>query len=710
MLTLIRRSSALLLAGALWAGPLAAGERPTYPPTRVAPVVETLHGVEVPDPYRWLEQADDAEVQAWTEQQNALTRRYLDGFKELRTALTMRLEELNRANVASSPRIFKDRYFFLKREGLQNHPVLYVRKGSIDAAPRVAIDPNTFSADGTVALDWWYPSPDGTLIAYGKSGSGSEKSTLYLRDVDGGNDTTLVIPNTRACTVAWDEDGAGFHYIRYPEAGTVPPGDENYYRHVYYHKFGTEVHDDPKVFGGGRAKEEWNNVSTSSDYKWRFLSNSLDWTKNDLYVRGPDDAEFRPLAIGLEGRFGGDAYDGKLYLLTNYHAPRYRIIVVDPANPVESAWRDAVPEQPGVIESFSIIGGRLVLNILESAHSRLSIHELDGRHVADIALPTMGTVEGVEGRPDGNDVYFSFQSFAYPPTVFRYDLKEQKLATIEQLDLKLDYDAFETRQLWFNSRDGTRVPMFVIHKKGLAQDGGNPTILYGYGGFDVNITPVFSRTIYPWLERGGVYASANLRGGGEFGKEWHVAGRLGNKQNVYDDMIAAAEKLIADGYTRPEKLAARGGSNGGLLMGALLTQRPELFKAIHCAVPLLDMIRYHNFSIARLWIPEYGSAEDHAAFKWLLSWSPYHNVKPGTKYPATLFTTADSDSRVDPMHARKMAALLQAATGADAPILLWVESKAGHGAGKPLSKRIESDVDWLTFFLWQLGMTEAGAQ
>ncbi len=688
----------------------ALADKPPYPATRSEDVVDTLHGVRVADPYRWLEKADDPEVQAWTEQQNAFTRKYLDGFGEVRAALTKRLEELFAANVGSAPQVFKDRYFFVKREGLENQPRLYVRKGASDAAPKLVIDPNTFSADGTVAIDWWYPSPDGTLIAYGKSASGSEKSTLYLRDVDGANDTTLVIPNTRACTVAWDADGAGFYYVRYPSEGDVPPGDEVYYRHVYYHKFGTEVKDDPKIFGEGRPKEEWNNVSASSDNQWVFLSNSLDWSKNDLHLRGPADKAFRPIAVGLDGQFSGDVYDGKLFLHTNYNAPRYRIVVADPADPAESGWKDIVPEGKGVIQSFAIIGGKLVLNILENAYSRIAIYEPTGEHVGDVELPALGTVGEVNGAPDAPGLFFSFQSFAYPPTVFRYDLKEKKLDTIDRLDVAVDLDAFETRQVWFESKDGTKVPMFVIHKKGLSLDGGNPTILYGYGGFDQSITPTFVRTVFPWLERGGVYASVNLRGGGEFGKEWHLAGRLDKKQNVYDDMIAAAEKLIADGYTRPDRLAARGGSNGGLLMGAMMTQRPDLFRAIHCAVPLLDMIRYHNFSIARLWIPEYGSADDATQFKWLLAWSPYHNVKPGVKYPATLFTTADSDSRVDPMHARKMAALVQAATSSSAPILLWVESKAGHGAGKPLSKRIESDVDWLTFFMWQLGMADGSPQ
>lgn len=688
----------------------AGAQRPEYPATRTAAVVDELHGVKIADPYRWLENSDDPQVQAWTEKQNTLTRRCLDHFAEQRAQLTKRLEELHAANVGSPPTIYGKRYFFRKRDGLQDHAVLYVRDGGLDAKPKVVLDPNTFSEDGTVALDWWHPSPDGALLVYGKSAGGSEKSTLYLRDVKTGTDLALIIPHTRHAAVAWDRDRQGFTYTRYPTPGTVPPGDENYHRGVYYHKFGTHPEDDPQVRGAGRPKEEWPDVRNSSDDRYQFLTTSIDWAKNDLYIRKMGEQEFGPVAVGLDGQFSAEVLDEKLFIRTNYQAPRYRIVVTDLANPAPDNWQDVIPQQKCVIDGFAIADGKLVVAMMENAYSRLLIHEPDGKLIKEIELPTLGSAAGLSGRPDRPELFFSFQSFAYPPVVFHYDLRKHTMEAIDRMEVDVALDQYETRQVWFNSKDGTRVPMFVTHKKGLKLDGNNPTVLSGYGGFDISLTPRFYRGCIPWLDRGGVWAVANIRGGGEFGKEWHLAARLEKKQNSFDDFIAAAEKLIADGYTRPERLAARGGSNGGLLVGAMMVQRPELFRAIHSAVPLLDMLRYQNFKIARLWIPEYGSAEDPDQFKFLYQYSPYHHVKEGIGYPAVLFTTADGDSRVDPMHARKMAARMQAASASDRPLLLWVETKAGHGAGKPLTKYIRDQVDVWTFLMWQLGVFDQAPQ
>ncbi len=690
--------SLLLLAAAAFA------QRPAYPPTRTVDVVDEVHGVKIPDPYRWLENSDDPAVQKWTEEQNALTRRLLDQFKPQREALAKRLEELHAANVSSVPAIFGDRYFFTKREGLQNHAVLYVCEGSRTAEPRAVLNPNTFSDDGTVALDWWSSSPDGSLLAYGKSASGSEKSTLYLRDVKTGQDLDLVIPYTRYCSIAWDTDARGFTYTRYPEPNTVPPGDENYFRHVYYHKFGTDWKSDPKIWGDGQPKEVMADVSDSSDYRYQFLTVAWGWAKNDLYVRKTGETQFRPVAVGLEALTGADALGDNLIIRTNYQAPRYRIAIAPIDKPEPDNWKDVIPEQPGVINNFEIVDGKLAVRLMENAYSRLRLYEPSGQLIKDIELPTLGSVGALSARPDRPELFFDFQSFAYPPVVFRYDTRTQATTEIDRMKVKLDLDRYETRQVWFKSKDGTRVPMFVTHKKDLKLDGNNPTVLYGYGGFNGSQTPSFYRGGIPWLDAGGVWAVACIRGGGEFGEDWHKAAMLDKKQNCFDDFIAAGEKLIADGYTSKERLGARGGSNGGLLTGAMMVQRPDLFRAIDCAVPLLDMVRYHNFKIARLWIPEYGSAEDPDQFKYLYAYSPYQHVKPATAYPAVLFTTADSDSRVDPMHARKMAAAMQAATTSDRPILLWVETKAGHGAGKPLSKYIEDQVDVWTFFMWQLGV------
>jgi prolyl oligopeptidase len=682
----------------------ASAQKLTYPQTRVEPVVEEIHGVKVTDSYRWLENGGDPQVQTWTAAQNAVTRQYFDRYPKAREELAGRLRELYAAGRTSTPVLYGKNYFYTQRSGQQNHAVLYVREGGYSKDPRVVIDPNTFSADGTVAMDWWYPSPDGAFIGYGVSANGDEKSTLHLRDVKTAGDTVLTIPNTRYCSVAWDKEGGGFLYTAYPAPGSVPPGDENYYRHVYYHKFGTLVKNDPKVFGADLPKEALVGVTNSGDYRYVFLSTAVDWAKNDLYFRRASDKQFKPLVVGLDGQFDADALDNQLIVRTNYKAPRYRIVALDPDQPAEADWREIIPEGKGSIQSMELAGGKIVVNVLEDVYAHLRVYDAAGKLLKELELPTLGTVTGLSGRPDRADLFFTFESLVYPPVIFKYNTETDELREYEKSTLNVDATAYETKQVWFNSKDGTRVPMFVVYKKDLKLDGNNPALLTGYGGFDISSTPTFSEGRLPWLEHGGVFAVANLRGGGEFGREWHLAGRLDKKQNCFDDMIAAAEKLVADHYTRPEKLAIRGGSNGGLLMGAVLTQRPDLFRAVVCEVPLLDMLRYHRTQIARLWIPEYGTAENADQFKYLYAYSPYQHVQPGTKYPAILLATADSDSRVDPMHARKMAALLQASTASDHPVLLRVETKAGHGAGMPLTKRIDEQVDALVFTMAELGM------
>jgi len=695
-----------LAALTLGLGSNAAEPELAYPSTRTSDTVETIHGIAVHDPYRWLENAADSEVQKWTQQQNALTRQTLDAFAAERAQLTTRLAELNAGGRTSSPVVRDDQYLYAKRTGDQNHAALYLRSGSLNADPTVALDPNTFSTDGTVALDWWHPAPDGKLILYGQSAGGSEKSTLYLHDAANNATLSLRIPNTRACTVAWEPGYRGFYYTRYPEPGSVPAGDENYYRRVYYHKLGTDWPADPLVFGEGRSKTEWPVVYASGDDRYVLLIAEQGWTRNDLFLAEMGATEFKPVVTGRDALCeDADVLGDTLYLRTNLDAPRYRIVAVDVAHPEPENWRTIIPEGPNTIEQLRIVGGKLVLSTMEDASSRLAIHDTDGTLLKQIELPTLGTVAGLSGRQDGHELFFQFESFVYAPTVFRYDLTDDQLTVFDRSGVQFAWDDYVTEQVWFNSKDGTRVPMFVVHRRDFERNGQAPTILYAYGGFNISLTPYFQERRLPWLERGGIYAIANLRGGGEFGEDWHRAGMLGNKQHVFDDFIAAAEKLIADGYTSSAKLAIRGGSNGGLLIGAAVVQRPDLFKAANSAVPLLDMVRYQNFSIAKLWIPEYGDPADAEQFRWLYAYSPYHHVEKGVKYPAVLFTTADSDSRVDPMHARKMAAAMQAATASDNPVLLWVETQAGHGAGKPVSKRIDEDVDFLTFFMWQLGMT-----
>ncbi len=676
----------------------------TYPLTPVHAVTDTLHGDAIVDPYRWLEKGDDPAVEAWTDAQNAFTKETLAKWPG-RAALTERYRKLFAVTTATSVGVYGKRVFVERKDGLQNQPVYEVHEGAWDAPAKIAIDPNTFRADGTVAMDWQYPSPDGALVAYGKSEGGSEHSTLYVRDVRSGKDLSEAIPNTQACSVAWDPDGRGFHYTRHPEKGEVPAGEELFYQRVFHHRLGDDPKNDPMTWSGeGAPIQEFRDVYGSSDHAWLFISVSTDWAKNDLYVRSAGTADrFLPVAQGLEGRTDGDAAHGELFLRTNVGAERYRIVRAAPGARGPEDWQVVVPEQKGVLMSFLIAGDRLIVNVSENATSQVKIFGLDGSLQREVTLPSLGTVDGLAGEPGGKEFFFRFTSFANPSMIYRYDMTKGTLAPIARRELPFNPAAYESRQVWVTSKDGTQVPMFLVHKKGLTLDGKRPTILYGYGGFEVSETPEFRAALMPWLDAGGVWCDANLRGGGEFGRAWHEAGRLEQKQNVFDDYYACAEWLVAHGVTTASRLATHGGSNGGLLVGAAITQRPELWGAAVCEVPLLDMLRYQDFSIARYWIPEYGSSEDAAQYKFLRAYSPYQNVKPGLTYPPTLFTAGASDARVDALHARKMAALLQA-DGAGGPFLLRVEDRAGHGQGKPTTKRIDAAVDVYGFLMSRFDM------
>lgn len=678
-----------------------------YPETAIDPIVDVLHGAEVPDPFRWLEASDDPRVQAWTDAQNALTRETLQAVPG-REALRDRLTELLSMGVITAPRIRSQaeggsRYFYQRREGTQNQPILYWRDG-LRGSDHVLVDPSSFSEDGTSALDWWYPSPDGRLLAYGISQQGSEKSTLRVRVVETGEELPDEIPHTRYASLAWLPDAGGFYYTRYPEPGSVAPGEENYWRKAFFHALGTPWREDPEVFGEGRAREEMLSLALSPDGRWLAVSVQEGWARNDLYLldRQASAAAFVPIAERMDALFLPEVQNHALYLRTNLDAPRYRIFHVDPEQPARDAWTEIVPETRDVLDGHDVVGGQLVCEYLRNASSALQLRALDGALLREIELPAIGTVAGWGGEWDGDELLFGFVSFTYAPSVFRHEISTGTTELWDRVQAPIDPDRFVVRQVWCTSRDRTPISLFVIHRKDLVLDGDRPTLLYGYGGFNVSLTPSFVRGAYNLLERGGVYVMANLRGGGEYGEEWHRAGMLANKQNVFDDCIAAGEYLIAQGYTRSERLALMGGSNGGLLVGAVVTQRPELFRAAVCAVPLLDMVRYHLFRIARLWIPEYGDPDNAEQFETLFAYSPYHHVTDGEHYPAMLITAAESDTRVDPLHARKFAARLQAAQGSEHPVLLRLETKAGHGAGKPLSKVIDEQVDLWGFLLSEL--------
>jgi prolyl oligopeptidase len=568
------------------------------------------------------------------------------------------------------------------------------------------LDPNALDPDGTTALDWYYPSEDGRLLAYGLSEDGSERSVLHLLDLDTLEPLPDRIPDTRAADLAWLPDGSGFYYTRYPAPGTVSDGDEQYHRSLYHHQLGRDPADDALVFRPA-VKEHWPGVSLSPDGRWLLISVARTFDETDLYLRdltlgGP----LVPVAENLPALFEGQVVRNRLYIRTNIEAPTYGLYEADPLRPGREAWRTLVPpREDAVLEHVAVTREHLALGYLERATSRLVLTRLDGSSARDVPLPAIGSVYGTGSEPDGDELFYGFSSWSVPPSVLRIDLSSETQTEWQRVETDVDTSGIEISQVTYPSRDGTPITMFVVAPRGISRDGRSPVYLTGYGGFNISMTPAYSRSLLLWVECGGILAVPNLRGGGEYGEHWHQDGMLGRKQNTFDDCIAAAEWLIAEGYTSPARLALAGGSNGGLLAGAVLTQRPDLFRAVIIQVPLLDMLRYHHFLLARLWIPEYGSADDAEQYRWLRAYSPYHHVTPGTAYPAVLLATAESDTRVDPLHARKMAARLQAATASDHPVLLRLEAQAGHGAGKPLTKLVEELTDSWSFVVHELGVT-----
>jgi len=683
---------------------------PSAPPmAKVDPVEETVQGHKIVDPYRYLENADDPATTLWVDHELAYTRSLLDPLPG-REKINARLTQLLSIGSIGIPQAGGKYYFHTRRDAGQNQPILYVREG-LNGEDRVLLDINKLSADGTVALDWWYITEDGKYLAYGTSPNGSEESTLRIIEPATGKTLPDTIERTNAASLAWLLDDSGFYYTRYPKKGEVPEGQEVYHRRVFFHALGTDPAKDPLIFGEGRKIEEWPDISLSDDDRWLVIAAGDGITKVNLFLldRQSKNAPVE-ITTGKDSLYGAEVFRNKLYIMSNEGAPHFRVFVADAANPKREHWKELIPESDAVMQGASVAGGKLLVQYEHNVASELKVFSLDGKKLAEIPQPALGNVYEVSNRYDRNELFFGFQSFTVPPSIYRYDLESGSSTLWARVDApSIDPSAYDVRQEWYRSKDGTKVPMFIVAKKGLVRDGKNPTLLTGYGGFDVSNSPAFARSAYLWMEHGGVYAVANIRGGAEFGEDWHRAGMLDKKQNVFDDFIAAAQYLIAEKYTSPEHLAIIGGSNGGLLMGAMITQRPDLFRAVVCQVPLLDMLRYQNFKIAKLWVPEYGSANDPRQFDWLYAYSPYHHVKPGVEYPAILFMTADSDSRVDPSHAKKMAALMQAeaknGASRERPILLRIDNKAGHGMGKPVNKVVEESTDVYSFLFWQLGMT-----
>lgn len=683
----------------------------TYPPTRRTDLVETLHGVEVADPYRWLEDAEAAETRAWVEAQNALTRAALDGPE--RDALVRELTGV--FNYARTTTLVRrcGRLFFTQNPGLLNQPRLYARDRGSDE-DRVLLDPNLLSTDGTMALTAFEPSPDGELVAYALSAHGSDRQIIRVLDARLGTDGADLLEHVKFASIAWTPDRDGFYYLRFPAAGTVAPEDAEYFGRICFHRLGEPQAADDLVFETPGRKDIVPMVEVTADGRWVVITaqrGASDDSEVHLIDRRDCGDGASPAARAIVTGFNA-AYDfieaagGQLFFRTTQDAPRGRIVSIDPEN-LRAGMREIVPQSEHRLSSGVMARDTLVLTYLENAGDRLRRFALDGSPLGDIPLPGIGSIVSIDAELDDEEVRFVFTSFTQPPTafIFRASVTGEALAAaappIEFLGCRLGAAGtrdYETHQVCYPSKDGTRVSMFLVHRRDLPRDGARPLLLSGYGGFNISRTPAFDPGNIPFLDRGGVFALANLRGGGEYGEAWHQAGMLERKQNVFDDFIAAAEFLVSEHYTSPARLAIEGGSNGGLLVGAVMTQRPDLFGAVLCRVPVADMLRYHLFTVGRFWIPEYGCAEDPEQFAFLLKYSPYHNVRPGVRYPRTLVMTADTDDRVAPGMAKKFAARLQA-EGAGGPILIRVETRAGHGAGKPVTKVIDEEADMLRFLL-----------
>jgi len=682
----------------------------TYPTARQSDVVDDYHGTKVPDPYRWMEDPVSQETMTWVEAENKLTRDFLDGVPE-RAAIEERLTRLWNYPRYSLPFKRGDRYFFSKNDGLQNQSVLYTQK-TLESDAVVVLDPNTLSADGTIAVTNTAYSEDGKLLAYSLSASGSDREEIKIRWVDTGKDFDETIKWCKFTSVAWKHDNTGFYYDRFPEVGTVPKEDEDAYNRVYWHTLGTPQSSDILVYEDPQHKE-WSFgpfITDDGKYLGLYVSHGTD-PRNGIYYRDVEkEGEFVKL-LGLEEAKYNliDNIGSVWYVHTDLNAPKGRVIAIDVDNPDRANWRDVIPESGDVLHYVSMVNNELVAAYLQDAHHVLKIFHTTGAFSREIALPTIGSVSGLSGQRKDTEMFFAFTSFLYPVTAFRYDFKTNGVSVFRRPDIDFDTSTYETQQVFYQSKDGTRIPMFIACKKGLTLDGNNPTLLYGYGGFNVAMTPYFSVSTLMWFECGGVLAVASIRGGNEYGEEWHQGGTLGRKQNVFDDFLAAGEWLIANKYTNSSRLAIEGGSNGGLLVAACMIQRPDLFGAVVAQVPVTDMLRYHKFTIGRYWVSDFGSSDDPEQFKFLYAYSPAHNVKKGVKYPATLITTADTDDRVVPMHAKKFAAALQAADAGENPILIRIETKAGHGSGKPTSKRIEEASDTWAFLFDVFGMSMAPA-
>lgn len=684
----------------------------SYPVSKKVEQQDNYHGTTVADPYRWLEDANSDETKSWVVEQNKVTNAWLSQIPQ-REAIKARLTKLWNYERYGVPSKKGGRYFYSRNDGLQNQSVLYTAK-NLNETPRVLLDPNTLAADGTVALAGTAVSPNGKFLAYSTAASGSDWNEIKLRDIETGKDLTDHIKWVKFSNTAWAADGSGFYYSRYDEPTEASKlAGVNYFQKVYFHKLGTAQDADVLVYHRPDQKEWGFGAGVTDDGRYLIINGSHGTErKNRVFVKDlkAKDAKVEDLLVQFDASYSFIDNDGPIfYFRTDKNAPRSRVIAVDIRKPGSENWKEIVPETAQTLTGVSIVNKQLVLNYLSDAHSAVKIVDLKGKHVRDIALPGLGSAGGFGGKAKDTETFYAYTSFTTPATIYRLDMKTGKSSIYRQPKVDFDPSAFDVRQQFYTSKDGTKVPMFIVSKKGMKLDGSNPTYLYGYGGFNVSLTPSFSVANLAWVEMGGVYVVANLRGGGEYGEAWHKAGTKLQKQNVFDDFIGAAEWLVSNKVTSPAKLSIGGGSNGGLLVGAAMTQRPDLFGAALPAVGVLDMLRFQKFTIGWAWTSDYGSSDNADEFKALVKYSPLHNLKQGGCYPATMVLTADHDDRVVPAHSFKFAAAAQAAQGGAAPILIRIESKAGHGAGKPTTKQIEEVADRWGFLSRALDMQPAAS-
>ncbi len=675
-----------------------------YPLTKKVDTIDNYFGTKVPDPYRWLEDDKSAETTAWVKEENTLTNDYLAKIP-FRNAIKERLTKIWNYPKYGVPFKGGKHYFFYKNDGMQSQSVLYI-KDSLKGTPRVFLDPNKLSTDGTVSLSEIAVSHNGKYFAYMTSSGGSDWNKAFVMDVETGQMYADQIQWIKFSGIAWQGDG--FYYSRFdqPKAG-MELSQHNQNHKVYYHKIGTLQASDKLIYENKNFPDRSYDAETTEDENFLIISESESTSGNGLYYINlkSGDNNFKQLVKGFDFDYSViDDIDGKLLVMTNDSAPKYKLVLIDPVNPEKSKWKTIIPGKNEVLKSAAVIGGKIIAEYIKDASSKAYIYTYEGKEVSEINLPGIGTAGDFSGKKGDNIAFYSYTSFTFPSTIYKFDVNANTSEVYYTSDIDFKPENYETKQVFYTSKDGTKIPMFLVYKKGLVLNGQNPTLLYGYGGFNISLTPGFSISRLIFLENGGVYAMANLRGGGEYGEDWHNAGTILKKQNVFDDFIAAAEYLIKEKYTSSEKLAIQGGSNGGLLIGACMTQRPELFKVAVPQVGVMDMLRYQKFTIGKSWSSDYGSSDDPTQFKYIYKYSPLHNIKQGVKYPATLVMTADHDDRVVPAHSFKFIATLQEKQSGSNPVLVRIDTMAGHGAGKPTAKTIEEVTDMWSFIMYNLGM------